>query len=331
MLQVSAHLRPTCDKLLRMPGITKRIEKFFPGENFDQDIQNILLQTIRIPRNLLYLTDRLPKPKYELAAESQDSKSLENRRKTSDMAYKLPAIIGKGQIGKVVKKPKYAYMARIKNLDEELAEQLPPTKKSPAKESNKYTNRGIIKRKSSGGPSVLGPSPGASNLLDEEKRGIIDQIYANSKKKKRRMAPIRGEDSINEGSVVGGRGSGVGKGIAKQHVGSMLSNGSHKYLANPNKYDYKDDFEDYQPEQHINPHPNDSIDHHGPGSNIGYSPLNDYYINQLVNKKNPVLNKGQYYNMHRIANIYGHNQPHSIRKYIIYIYIYIYVVGKQQD
>ena len=33
----------------------------------DNDIlnENELLQTIRVPKNLLYLTDRLPKPKYD--------------------------------------------------------------------------------------------------------------------------------------------------------------------------------------------------------------------------------------------------------------------------
>ena len=43
-------------------------EKLF-GEDFHQfnqsDFQSEMLKTIRIPKNLLYLTDRLPKPHYD--------------------------------------------------------------------------------------------------------------------------------------------------------------------------------------------------------------------------------------------------------------------------
>lgn len=48
-----------------MPIVKKRIEKYFPDENFFYDSHSALLSTIRVPKNLLYLTDRLPKPNYE--------------------------------------------------------------------------------------------------------------------------------------------------------------------------------------------------------------------------------------------------------------------------
>ena len=35
---------------------------------------------------------------------------------------------------------------------------------------------------------------------------------------------------------------------------------------------------------------------------------NDYYINQIVNKRNPLLNKPHQYNLKRIVNIYGNNK-----------------------
>jgi hypothetical protein len=42
-------------------------EKLFGNEYYERSIdpQQELLSTIRVPKNLLYLTDRLPKPHYD--------------------------------------------------------------------------------------------------------------------------------------------------------------------------------------------------------------------------------------------------------------------------
>ena len=51
-----------------MPIVKKRIEQYFgPDELYDT--KSILLSTIRVPKNLLYLTDRLPKPNYDSEKE----------------------------------------------------------------------------------------------------------------------------------------------------------------------------------------------------------------------------------------------------------------------
>jgi NIMA (never in mitosis gene a)-related kinase len=62
-------MRPSCDKILDMPIVKKKAEKLFPDafEEIDGGQFN-LLSTIRVPKNLLYLTDRLPKPAYDNAA-----------------------------------------------------------------------------------------------------------------------------------------------------------------------------------------------------------------------------------------------------------------------
>ena len=70
LVQVQAQMRPDCDKILGMPAVIRMGEKLF-GEEFYDDIrpiQNELLSTIRVPKNLLYLTDRLPKPHYDSEA-----------------------------------------------------------------------------------------------------------------------------------------------------------------------------------------------------------------------------------------------------------------------
>ena len=64
LIQVNTDTRPSCDEILRHPIIQKRIEYFksFTGEQETED--KALLKTIRIPKNLLFLSDKLPKPNY---------------------------------------------------------------------------------------------------------------------------------------------------------------------------------------------------------------------------------------------------------------------------
>ena len=62
MLQVAPHLRPNSEKILLLPAIIKRM-----GENHLIEVDEtlpFLMNTIKIPKNLHYLTDRLPKPNY---------------------------------------------------------------------------------------------------------------------------------------------------------------------------------------------------------------------------------------------------------------------------
>ncbi len=66
-----------------MPIIKKKIEQIF-GEEMLYDTKSILLSTIRVPKNLLYLTDRLPKPNYESEKERRRLEE-EARRKTHDI------------------------------------------------------------------------------------------------------------------------------------------------------------------------------------------------------------------------------------------------------
>ena len=65
-----------------MPIGRKRIEKLSPQDPF-YDSHSSLLNTIRVPKNLLYLTDRLPKPTYESPKKKNDEDE-KLRRKTHD-------------------------------------------------------------------------------------------------------------------------------------------------------------------------------------------------------------------------------------------------------
>ena len=69
LIQVNPLCRPSCDEILRNPIVNKRIEFFSSfDENFwsqDEFFSNKeLLRTIKIPKNLLFLSNNLPKPNY---------------------------------------------------------------------------------------------------------------------------------------------------------------------------------------------------------------------------------------------------------------------------
>jgi len=99
LLHVSAHLRPTCgilyfsktknvEQILKLPSVIHRIEQLFPSENFDKIEQNALMSTIRIPKNIMYLSDKLPRPSYDKMSASE--KDLRNT--TEPEKYTLPSI-----------------------------------------------------------------------------------------------------------------------------------------------------------------------------------------------------------------------------------------------
>jgi hypothetical protein len=78
-----------------MPIVRKRVEKLFPTDEFNES-QSSLLNTIRVPKNLLYLTDRLPKPSYESPTQKRKIEEEERaRRRTHDAGNMLPELKSK--------------------------------------------------------------------------------------------------------------------------------------------------------------------------------------------------------------------------------------------
>lgn len=70
MIQVQSKKRPDCDQLMAHPIFRKRSQKYFPEfeeEEYDDNFngQSLLLKTIRIPKNIMHLSSRLPKKNYD--------------------------------------------------------------------------------------------------------------------------------------------------------------------------------------------------------------------------------------------------------------------------
>ena len=95
LLKVKSKDRPTCGQILKHPLVKKRIEFFQAqagNENIDiEDMEEgVLLRTIRIPKNILCLSDKLPEPNYENPLQKiKNKKSMEkNNDKSADISNK---------------------------------------------------------------------------------------------------------------------------------------------------------------------------------------------------------------------------------------------------
>ena len=86
LLQVNPEKRPSCSEILNNPIVLKRIEFFknYSGEDCTED--QALLKTILVPKNLLFLSNNLPKPNY--GNKSVNCKRI-NMRSNSNENYKI--------------------------------------------------------------------------------------------------------------------------------------------------------------------------------------------------------------------------------------------------
>ena len=64
LLQVSPEKRPSCSDILKHPIILKRIDYFKNYSGDDNSEDQALLKTILVPKNLMVLSEKLPKPNY---------------------------------------------------------------------------------------------------------------------------------------------------------------------------------------------------------------------------------------------------------------------------
>ena len=94
LLKVNAGERPSCNQILKCPIVKKRLEYFQAQngiENFEEGIdESELLKTIRIPKNILFLTDRLPGANYE--PNGKNKKDMNNSKKNTFPNNNLPDI-----------------------------------------------------------------------------------------------------------------------------------------------------------------------------------------------------------------------------------------------
>ena len=103
MMKVNSNKRPNCNDILNNTFIKKRIEYFKSMNNSENNEDNLnmdefeeqyLLKTIHIPKNLLFLSNQLPKPNYKKGKNKLEMKINTNPHKKSiDVRHNLPKLI----------------------------------------------------------------------------------------------------------------------------------------------------------------------------------------------------------------------------------------------
>ena len=85
ILKVNPQDRPSCGQILNHKFVKKRLEFFkaqagYDEENLDDLDEGVLLKTIRIPKNILFLTERLPEPNYDKGKVYMKNAIINNNR-----------------------------------------------------------------------------------------------------------------------------------------------------------------------------------------------------------------------------------------------------------
>ena len=90
MLKINPKERPNCNEILKMSCVLKRIEilKYGNEESLYDDEDNELLKTIRVPKNLMFLKDKLPKANYE-KNNLNLSADIENNNKKNSLGSNI--------------------------------------------------------------------------------------------------------------------------------------------------------------------------------------------------------------------------------------------------
>ena len=102
LLKVNPNNRPTCAEILKHPLVMKRIEFFkeqegFKDENFDEMDEGQLLKTLRVTKNMLFLSEQLPSANYNNNTVKNNEKeknniTINNTTKSTKINNSLPSI-----------------------------------------------------------------------------------------------------------------------------------------------------------------------------------------------------------------------------------------------
>jgi NIMA (never in mitosis gene a)-related kinase len=158
LLQVNPSSRPSCEQILNHPIVQKRIEYFksFAGEEESED--KCLLKTIHMPKNLLFLSDKLPKPNYDKQFKNTNNTIDENKNYRSFNKVNNNKVNNKEEIemkdfnkGIHIKKP--LKLAPLPNIPEEKTKI----------ENNKQENKSNIINYNPNSSEILADKTGGNN------------------------------------------------------------------------------------------------------------------------------------------------------------------------
>jgi NIMA (never in mitosis gene a)-related kinase len=186
LLQVNSSSRPSCEQILNHPAVMKRIEYFKSFAKEDETEDRFLLKTIHMPKNLLFLSDKLPKPNYEKQFKSTNNPIEDNNNKNyrsfnkdnNNNRNNSNNKIDNNINGENIKKP--LKLVPLSNINEE-KEKLNSIQNINAmnRENNKQS---IIQGNSASNKNLRGNIISPSNIIINQKMNNGNKIKLNKNK-----------------------------------------------------------------------------------------------------------------------------------------------------
>ena len=88
LLKVNPKERPNCTQILNHDIIKKRLDFFQVQSGFDDELdtndEGVLLKTIKVPKNIIFLTEKLPVANYDDNNNEHNNKYIKNNNKEED-------------------------------------------------------------------------------------------------------------------------------------------------------------------------------------------------------------------------------------------------------
>jgi NIMA (never in mitosis gene a)-related kinase len=223
--------RPSCGDILKNPIVVKRMEFLKSGADNDIDIANMdeaaLLRTIRIPKNIIFLSNKLPKANYESSSDpnistAENTKDVKNNSSNNNIV--LPTLNNKinyRYVNSESAEENNTNEMKKKNLNVITENEIPNNKKIGILHEN---SKGAIKS------PIRNISPSSLNKIPNSEIRISNQI----RRQKKALAPINNKQKniiLNKGL------SALYKlYISNDYRNSALKNGNNIGLYLPNVY-----------------------------------------------------------------------------------------------
>ena len=223
--------RPSCGDILKNPIVVKRMEFLKSGADNDIDIANMdeaaLLRTIRIPKNIIFLSNKLPKANYESSSDpnistAENTKDVKNNSSNNNIV--LPTLNNKinyRYVNSESAEENNTNEMKKKNLNAITENNIPNNKKIGLLHEN---SKGAIKS------PIRNISPSSLNKIPNSEIRISNQI----RRQKKALAPINNKQKniiLNKGL------SALYKlYISNDYRNSALKNGNNIGLYLPNVY-----------------------------------------------------------------------------------------------
>ena len=140
-LKLNPNERPTCDEILSNPFIKEKFPEELPREKVFSKAQ--LLNTIKMPRNLQGLKEKLPKANYQI-----NNKSFEEEEEERNVLRRCPSESGlreKNDLREKNEPPKYSRKNTLEEKDKPYPEERGHVSRNPKYEEKPPMNNNIIK------------------------------------------------------------------------------------------------------------------------------------------------------------------------------------------